>query len=68
VERKQLDGSPFVNAVRVWSFLLAHGVTAALLITLLSGFSWLLHKLGSPMLFDRVPVAYIFGNCPGSLA
>jgi hypothetical protein len=51
---------PFVKALRVGAFLLAHVLTAALLVTLLSGFSWLLHSLGNPKLFEQVPVSYVF--------
>src|SRR5579875_2762768 len=52
--------APFKQVVRAGIFFITHALLAALAIALLTLISGLLRWMGSPELFGRVPVSYIF--------
>jgi hypothetical protein len=50
----------FQTAWRWGSFTRAHAIVPMLLMGVIALLQWLVLKLGDPLLFDRIPLRYIF--------
>ena len=51
---------PLITAVRAGAFMLAHALTACVIIVTLTIVSALLKLVGEPKLFGRFPLSYVF--------